>query len=570
MNFKNYFMIFALFFVLTCSVGAISAVSNDTMENIASEIDFDNSISLPNEEEAVAIDDNDAIVSTQMNDNESISQSLDDNSNILSKNVPESDGILKAAKSSKSDLKIVNYTNFVKSGNTCYFYLTDLNGKKIPNKDLTISFNGKNYAKTTNSNGRVGINVKSSASSSSMKITFKGDDKYNAFSKTLKFYIDQSISMTIGNSKLLTNGYLRIYMSGPKDSISGKTLKITVGNKKFTRTTSSEGFVVLKPKVAANKKYTVSATYGKYVVSKRIKCIAGNVISPFVKSIPMVNGMPDIDVMPSTYVMADDDGKFTLEKSQYQETIKRDSYFLFLYGKLSKYTFFKTKDCPATKHIIKREKWNVIERALNTKLVKKNKYEYWPDSITVSVKGKSYTYSEVRDTQNTGYTCGPTSASVCSQALRNFHSEKFFQEEAHVTDGVNIPVLKSALERNGFKASYYYTVDDGVRQLAKGGVALIAFLPNHYVSIIDVSPDSKKILVSNSYGDYDVGGDSRVPTDWVSVSYFKSKFEGVGLVVKLNYKIGDSKKAQLNYLYNSMGANWIRQNVNERIPDVGL
>ena len=89
---------------------------------------------------------------------------------------------------------------------------------------------------------------------------------------------------------------------------------------------------------------------------------------------------------------------------------------------------FKTKDSPKVKHIIKRENWNVIERALNTKLVKKNKYEYWPSSITVSLNGKSYTYAVVRDIQNTGYTCGPTAASVCSQALKKYYSEKFFQE----------------------------------------------------------------------------------------------------------------------------------------------
>ena len=274
--------------------------------------------------------------------------------------------------------------------------------------------------------------------------------------------------------------------------------------------------------------------------------------------------------MPSTYVMADNNAKYTLLKSQYQETIKRDSYCLYLYGKMSKYVVFKSKDAPNTKHIIKREKWNVIERSLNTKLVKKNQYEYWPDSITVSLKGKSYTYSEVRDTQNTGYTCGPTSASVCSQALRKYSSEKFFQIESNCVGGVNIPELKSAIDRNGFRSSYYYSLSNGLKELKKGGVALIAFLPNHYVSIIDISPDGNKILVSNSYGAYDVGGDSRIPTDWVSVSKFNAKFQGVGLIVKLNYKLSNSKKTDLNHFYSSMGANWIRQNVNERIPDVGL
>ena len=74
--------------------------------------------------------------------------------------------------------------------------------------------------------------------------------------------------------------------------------------------------------------------------------------------------------------MADNDAKYTLKKSQYRQVLKRDSYSLYLYGKLTKYTFFKTKESPKTYHVIKREKWNVIERTLNIKLVKKNKYNY--------------------------------------------------------------------------------------------------------------------------------------------------------------------------------------------------
>ena len=564
MKFKNYFTIFALFFILMCSVGAISAASNDTMQDIASEIDLDNSISLCDDKELIAVNNEEYNGNAQMND--TISQSDDD---VLSKNVAQDDDELDASGSSKANLKIVNYTNFVKKGENYYLYLQDSKGNAVADKDLKINFNGKTYSRTTDASGMFGINVNLSDSSSSMKISFSGDSQYNAFSQVIKFYIDDSISMTIGNSKLLTNGFLRIYLNGPKSLVSNKSVQITIGSKTFKRTTTAEGFIVAKPSVAAGK-YTVIVKYGNYVVSKVINCIKGDTKSPLKTSVPTVNGIPDIDLMPATYVMAYTDGKYSLKKAQYQEVIKRDSKCLYLYGKLSKYTYFKSKDCPTIKHIIVREKWNVIERYLNTKLVKNNKYSnYWPGSITVSLNGKSYTYSEVRDIQNTEYTCGPTSASVCSQALRNYYSEKFFQKQAKVVSGVNIPVLKSAIDRNGFKSTYFYSMDSAIKQLKKGGAALIAYLPNHYVSVIDVSPDGKKILVSNSYGKYDVGGNSKVPTDWVSLKYFKSKFQGIGLVVKLNYKLSKDVKKELGYFYSNMGKNWIRQNVNERIPDVG-
>lgn len=571
MKFKNNFIIiFVLFIVLICCISAVSAASNNATNVISSEIDHgDDFISMSNEESINVVED--TKLSVQEKDNESPVLSYCNDEEILTHvSVSSSDDKLSAAKNTKSNLQVVNCSNFVKKGEKYYFYLMDLNGNAVPNKVLNINFDGKTFTETTNAYGKVGIKVNlENSTTSSMKVSFDGDNQYNAFSKTLKFYIDNSVSLTIGNTKLLTNGYLRIYLNGPKTSISNKIVQITIGNKVYKRNTGTEGFIVIKPKLSQGK-YRVVAKYGDYTIFKVVNCIVGNPKSPLTSTVPTKNGVPDVDYMPGSYIMAYKDGKYSLTKSQYQSVINRDSKFLYLYGKLSKYTFFKSKDYPNINHIIVREKWNVIERALNTKIVKKNQYNYWPSSITVSLKGKSYTYSEVRDIQNTEYTCGPTSASSCSQALRNFHSEKYFQKKANVVSGVNIPVLKRALDNTNFKTSYFYSVDSAVKQLAKGGVALIAFLPNHYVSVIDISPDGKKILVSNSYGAYNVGGASKVPTDWVSIKYFKSKFAGIGLVVKLNYSISKKQKDQLNNIYASMGANWQRQNVNERIPDIGL
>jgi hypothetical protein len=203
-------------------------------------------------------------------------------------------------------------------------------------------------------------------------------------------------------------------------------------------------------------------------------------------------------------------------------------------------------------------------------MVKAHKYSYWPASITVSLKGKSYTYPIVRDIQNTGYNCGPTSASVCSQALKNFYSERYFQVKGHCVDGMNIPDIKELLEAHNFKTHYFYddaSFDRAMKEL-KSGASIIAYLPNHYISIVDISPDGKKVLVSNSYGSYNVGS-KNVPTNWVSIKYLKSKFAGIGLVVKLDYKLSSTTKTQIKNYYNSMGTKWTARNVHERIPDIG-
>ena len=555
MNFKKYFIIFTLFIVLIVSISTINAASDD---NITSEINSnDDSISHSNEDSVVNNKDVNNLKSSLNLDN-----SIKENQ---SNNINSADNT-----TSKSDLKITTYTNFIKNGNKYYIYLMDSNGNPVANKKLNVKFNGKIYKKTTDNKGKVDIKIKSSKSTASIKVTFSGDEKYNSLSKNLKIYITNSISITIGNSKLLTNGYLRIYLKGSKKLISHKNIKIVIGNKSFIKKTCSEGFIILKPKVKPGT-YTVHVKYNKFKVSKKIKCIEGNVSDPLKTSVPTKNGVPDIDSMSNNYILADNNAKYTLKKTQYREVLKRDSYCLFLKNKLPKYTFFKSKSCPNTYHIIKREKWNVIERAINTIIVKKNRYSYWPSSVTVSLKGKAYTYSEVRDIQNSGVTCGATSASVCSQVLKNYYSEKYFAIKTNTIDGVNIPVLKKALDENKFTTYYFHedTINAAVKQL-KNGSALIAFIPNHYVAIVDVSPDGKKILVSNSYGGYNEGGLNRVPTKWITLKYFKTKFAGVGLVVKLDSKLSNKMKNQINNYYSGMGTDWQRQNTNERIPNIGL
>ena len=523
----KYVKIAILFAVLFLSISFAYASDNSVNETLdltkSDETSIDSTENVEPVQQTENISDNDILgASTQSADSKNV--------NKVSSN------------STKENLKIVKNSNFVKKGNTYYMKLTTSNGKAVANKKLSVSFNGKTYAKTTDSNGRFGIATKTTSTSGTLKVTFNGDKTYNAFSKSYKLYTVNMLSINIANAKLLTNGYLKIYITASKKFIANNTVKISIGGKVFKKKANVEGFVVIKPQLSA-KKYTVTVDINKYSKTKKVKCIKGDVKNPFKTKVAMVNGAPDIDSMPSNFVKGIGDAKYTLTKEQYQEVLKRDSYALFLYGKLSKYVCFKSKSAPKTYHILHRSKWNVIEQAINIK---------------------------VRDIQNYGYTCGPTSASVCSQALKKYYSERYFQTEAHVTDGINIPDLKNVLEYNGFKASYYYSVDSGVSQLAKGGVALIAFLPNHYVSVIDVSKDGKKILVSNSYGDYNVGGDSRIPTGWVSLSKFKAKFAGVGLVVKLNYKLSKNVKTQIKNYYQSMGPNWARQNTNERIPNVPI
>lgn len=264
-------------------------------------------------------------------------------------------------------------------------------------------------------------------------------------------------------------------------------MTIKIGSRKYIKRTSSEGIICLKTDLPV-KNHTVVVKYGKYSVSKRLACINDTVKDPLKYNISLFAGAPDLDYMPGSYVMGDESTTYTLKRSQYREVIQRDSYCLFLNNRLSRYVFFKTKSHPKLNHVMKREKWNVIEREINKKIVKKNKHGYWPGQVTVSLKGKSYKYSEVRDVQNTGYTCGPTSASVCSQVLRNYVCERYLAKLSQ-TDrkGTQPQKLADALKKNNFTCTYFYgdSFSIGLSELKKGGCALVFHAPNHYVSILD-------------------------------------------------------------------------------------
>ena len=481
----------------------------------------------------------------------------------------------------KFDTTITHLNTTVIPGQYLHVFLKDENNGFLDNETLYLTVNGKTYDLITDENGEIAFKVSLAVGNYKVTVVFKGNDYYNSVSKTFNLIVPATTSVTIGNTRLLTNGYLKIYLkSATPSAISKKTVIITVGSKTFTKTTNTEGVITFKPYMGTGPiKVTVKFSGDSNIIGcyaeKTVEGISGNVINPLKSKIPLRNGVPDVDLMPGNYVLADGDMTYTLTKAQYLQVIKRDSYCLFMKNKLSKYVFFKTKNEPSYNHVLKREKWNVIERAINTKIVKANKKGYWPKQITVSLKGKSYTYSEVRDIQNTGYTCGPTSASMCTQVLKNYFNEKYIAQLAgsNSYSGSSTKGLKKALEKNHFKCYLYYksSYAKAIKQLKRGGCALVFHTWNHYVCILDISKDGKKVLVGNPSGDYNHGSHA-IPTKWLSVGYMKGRFNNYdtsGLIVKLNYNLKKSTKTQINNFYSSMGSNWVRQNTAERIPNIG-
>ena len=161
-------------------------------------------------------------------------------------------------------------------GNYLYVYLRDTKNNTISGQNITIKFNGKTYAKTTDSNGRCSLKISSApAGKYSTKIDFEGKDCYapcnRSFTLTLKWY-DTHITV---NSKIIVKGsYLyAILRNSSSKTISGQSISITFRGTKYTKTTDSNGKVSLKISSAPIGKYSIKINFaGKdcYAPSSRL------------------------------------------------------------------------------------------------------------------------------------------------------------------------------------------------------------------------------------------------------------------------------------------------------------
>ena len=457
------------------------------------------------------------------------------------------------------------HTNFILKKNMMNVYLVDEKNSPLSGKKVIFRLNGRNYQRTTDSRGHIYMTVNLNSKLYLTNFKFKGDMVYKPINKNIYFYVNDYTNFYVGNSKLLTNGFLKIYLKDyDQKSVSKKTLHIQVGNKKFTKKTNTEGMCIIKPNMKVGS-YWITLRYDKFFTKLKIQCIKGKLLNPNHSVIPFVNGEPDLDVMPWYFAKGDPSFTYSLNKNQYLEVMKKDSYCLFLYNKLTKYVFFRSMEHPNLYHLMPRAKWNVIEKEVNEKLVSANQYGYWPSKVTANLKGRFYTYPFVRDSQDTGYTCGPTSCSMCSQVLRNYYCENYLADLSGTTpsDGTPCSGMVSAMESLDFKCEYFYrdSFSKAIDELKKGGCAVVFHTKHHYVALLDVSSDGSKVLVSNSYGDY-----YDIPSQWLTCEYMQTRYYedyDDGLIVRLNYDLSDDVKNQINCYYLSMGANWQVHNTGE-------
>ena len=179
----------------------------------------------------------------------------------------------------KPKITVANAT--VIRGKYLYVFLKDKSGAVMASKKVTIRINGKNYVKTTNSNGRAALKIKLTGSKYAAKVYFYKSGVYSYSSKSFTLNIvNNKPSFTIANSTVVKGNYLYVYLKDKAGSVmANQKVAVKLNGKTYAMTTNSNGRIALKVTLAA-KKYTTNLNFYKTgVYSASSKSFTLNVVN---------------------------------------------------------------------------------------------------------------------------------------------------------------------------------------------------------------------------------------------------------------------------------------------------
>ena len=179
----------------------------------------------------------------------------------------------------KPKITVANAT--VIRGKYLYVFLKDKSGAVMASKKVTIRINGKNYVKTTNSNGRAALKIKLTGSKYATKVYFYKSGVYSYSSKSFTLNIvNNKPSFTIANSTVVKGNYLYVYLKDKTGAVmANHKVSVKLNGKTYEKTTNSNGRIALKVTLAA-KKYTTNLNFYKTgVYSASSKSFTLNVVN---------------------------------------------------------------------------------------------------------------------------------------------------------------------------------------------------------------------------------------------------------------------------------------------------
>lgn len=414
-----------------------------------------------------------------------------------------------------------------------------------------------------------------------------------------KDYITSTTSTTIDNqkgelfqSKLLQTKTIKDYGNNETDTkIDGSTAGYEHTLLERTIKTYENNNTKTEVVIIDNDRYSSSPIVRENIandtgnITETTNTITTNGQDPYTTILGVnTNGTPKVSQMKTgnkTYEMVNLNKKYTLTTEQYFQVFNRDSQIMQLHDyTMSAYTCFECQEEPNKIMVIERERWNAIEEAWHYYMVKgkgKKRFSVIPypkmvidfankrstlDGENIGWKSEKCNIYYVADNQNTGYTCGPTACSVCTQVLHKYYSERNLQELIHATSssGSSYTTHAQQLKKLGFTASVYNGINTAVSWL-KERKPCVWHVHWHYIALTDIA-ENGDILVCNSttssgYGPF---------TGWRTQTAVKNANGGSAVKIGLNWNISSEEKQRLQNFYTNMGGKWNKkENKNEKV-----
>ena len=138
---------------------------------------------------------------------------------------------------------------------------------------LTVTVDGVPYSQNL-TNGKATVNIPELGEGShNITVSYSGDGKYASSSKSSVVVREHVpvIKLTGSNlSMLYTAGkYFKVRLTSDGQPLEGKTVKITINGKTYSRTTGKDGYASMKISLAP-KAYPVKATYANLTITKKV------------------------------------------------------------------------------------------------------------------------------------------------------------------------------------------------------------------------------------------------------------------------------------------------------------
>ena len=163
----------------------------------------------------------------------------------------------------KTKTSLVAGSSSVYRGNSFSVALKNSAGKGLANQKVNIKISGKTYAKTTNSNGLVYLNINLKDGNYPVVCTFDGSSAYKASSLSLTLSVSAKPTSLKANSNTVMKGnsFSVTLRDSSGNALANQKVNINIKGKTYTKTTDSKGTAYLTINLNVNK-YPIVCSYG--------------------------------------------------------------------------------------------------------------------------------------------------------------------------------------------------------------------------------------------------------------------------------------------------------------------